>query len=107
MPGSQTAPGRAVLALTATVRIAFRSHNVVGARDDKPFAAQWLAYASPCRRFAINLAIDGARLGAGVVRVTFTVKDFHLILLAGLPAHCGAFSHPPVATARRVKRARE
>ena len=101
MPGSQTAPGRAVLALTATVRIAFRSHNVVGARDDKPFAAQWLAYASPCRRFAINLAIDGARLGAGVVRVTFTVKDFHLILLAGLPAHCGTFSNPPAAAAEQ------
>ena len=69
MPGSQTAPGRAVLALSfATVRIAFRSRNVVGARDNMSFAAQWLAYASPCRRFAADLAIDCARLGAGVVR---------------------------------------
>jgi hypothetical protein len=29
-----------------------------------------------------------------VVRVTFTVGDFHLILLAGLPTHCGAISDP-------------
>ncbi len=91
MPGSQTAPGRTVLALfSATVRIAFRSRNVVGARDNMAFAAQWLAYASPCRRFAADLAINGARLGAGVARATFTVEDFHLILLAGLPTHCGA-----------------
>ncbi len=69
MPGSQTAPGRTVLALVfATVRIAFRSRNIVGARDNMAFAAQWLAYASPCRRFAADLAIDGARLGAGAVR---------------------------------------
>jgi len=32
------------------------------------FAAQWLAYASPYRRFAADLAIDRARLGAGAVR---------------------------------------
>jgi hypothetical protein len=51
-------PGRAVLALfSATVRIAFRSRNVVGARDNMAFPAQWLAYASPCRRFAAGLAI--------------------------------------------------
>jgi hypothetical protein len=69
MPGSQTAPGRAVLALVfATVRIAFRSRNVVGARDNMAFAAQWLACASPCRRFAADLTIGCARLGAGAVR---------------------------------------
>src|SRR5208282_522798 len=78
-------PGRPCA--TATVRMAFRHRDVVGARDEKTFAAQWLAYASPCRRFAADLAIDCARLGAGVVRTTFTVEDFHLILLAGLPAH--------------------
>ena len=58
------------------------------------FAAQWLAYASPCRRFAADLAINGARLGADVVRVTFAVEDFHLLLLAGLPTHCSAISAP-------------
>ena len=86
MPGSKTTPGRSRPRVFATVRIAFRHRDVVGARD-KSFAAQWLACASPCRRFAADLAIDGARLGAGAVRETFTVKDFHLILPAGLPAH--------------------
>src|SRR5271166_4644362 len=87
MPGSQTTPGRAVLALIATVRMAFRHRDIVGARDDESFAARGLAYASPCRRFAPDLAIDGARLGADAVRYSFIVQDFHLILLAGLPAH--------------------
>ena len=63
------------------------------------FAAQWLAYASPCRRFATDLAIDGARLEAGVVRITFTVKDFHLILLVGLPTHCGVIRGPAAGRA--------
>ena len=53
---------------SATVRIAFRSRNIVCARDNMSFAAHWLAYASPCRRFAADLAIDCARLGAGAVR---------------------------------------
>src|SRR5208337_3295537 len=87
MPGSLTTPGRNRPRGFATVRIAFRPWNAVGARDDKSFAAQWLAYASPCRRFAADLAVDSARLGAGAVRETFTVEDFHLMLLAGLPAH--------------------
>ena len=86
MPGSLTTPGRNRPRGFATVRIAFRPWNAVGARDES-FAAQWLAYASPCRRFAADLAVDSARLGAGAVRETFTVEDFHLMLLAGLPAH--------------------
>jgi hypothetical protein len=51
------------------------------------FAAQWLAYALPCRRFAPALADNDARLGADVVRYSFIVEDSHLLLLAGLPAH--------------------
>ena len=86
MPGSLTTPGRNRPRGFATVRIAFRPWNAVGARDES-FAAQWLAYASPCRRFAADLAVDSARLGAGAVRETFTVEDSHLMLLAGLPAH--------------------
>ena len=85
MPGSRTTPGRAV-SVIATVRFAFRYWDNVGARDES-FAAQWLACASPCRRFAVDLADDSARLGADVVRYAFIVEDFHLILLAGLPAH--------------------
>ena len=90
MPGSLTTPGRNRPRGFATVRIAFRPWNAVGARDES-FAAQWLAYASPCRRFAADLAVDSARLGAGAVRETFTVEDFHLMLLAGLPAHSKVF----------------
>ena len=51
------------------------------------FVAQWLAYALPYRRFVDVLANGNARLGADVVRYTFTVSDFHRLLLAGLPAH--------------------
>ena len=54
---------------------------------DPSIAAQWLAYAFPCRRFDRVLAGTSARLGASVVRYAFTAEDFHLILLAGLPAH--------------------
>ena len=68
MPGSKTTPGRVVLAAIATVRMAFRDRDIVGARGVASFAAQWLAYASPCRRFAADLAIDCARLGAGAMR---------------------------------------
>jgi hypothetical protein len=51
------------------------------------FAAQWLAYALPCRRFACALASANARLGADVDRYSFIASDLHRLLLAGLPAH--------------------
>jgi hypothetical protein len=47
------------------------------------FAAQWLAYVLPCRRFAITLTSASARLGADADRYAFTVEDFHLLLFAG------------------------
>src|SRR5262245_26940133 len=47
------------------------------------FAAHWLAYALPCRRFADTLAGACARLGADAVRYSFIVADFHHLLLAG------------------------
>jgi hypothetical protein len=68
MPGSSTTPGRP------------------GTRDDAPtvlpsvktttsapgliqaFAARWLAYVLPYRRFVVTLAGANARLGAGVDR---------------------------------------
>ena len=55
----------------------------VGTRDYQAFAAQWLAYALPCRRFADTLADANARLGADVDRYSFTVVDLHHLLLAG------------------------
>ena len=87
MPGSQTALGRAGARNSAPVRIAFRQRNGVGAQDDVDFAAQWLAYAIPCRRFADALADTCARLGADVVCYSFIAVDLHHLLLAGLPAH--------------------
>jgi len=63
----------------------------VGIKTSAPgimtFAAQWLAYALPCRRFACALASANARLGADVDRYSFIASDLHRLLLAGLPAH--------------------
>jgi hypothetical protein len=68
-------------------RVAFRQQNGVGTQNDVDFAAQWLAYAIPCRRFAGVLAETCARFGADVVCYAFIAADFHHLLLAGLPAH--------------------
>jgi hypothetical protein len=76
MPGSSTTPGRPGARACAPVRVAFHDHYRVGARDSA-FAAQWLAYAFPYRRFAPILADDGARLGADVGRYSFIVADLH------------------------------
>jgi hypothetical protein len=48
-----------------------------------PYAAQWLAYAFPYRRFADTLTGTDARLEVDVVRYTFIVVDFHHQLPAG------------------------
>jgi hypothetical protein len=87
MPGSQTALGQAGARNNAPARFAFRQQNGVGTQNKADFAAQWLAYAIPYRRFADALADNCARLGADVVCYSFIVVDFHHLLLAGLPAH--------------------
>ena len=61
--------------------------QTASAPRSKAFAAQWLAYMSPYRRFAPSLAAGHARLGADVDRYSFIVVDLHHLLLAGLPAH--------------------
>jgi hypothetical protein len=86
MPGSSTTPGRSDLAMVRPKRVAFRDRNSVGTRG-LAFAAQWLAYALPYRRFVAVLADANARLGADVDRYSFIVVDLHHLLLAGLPAH--------------------
>src|SRR6516165_8853602 len=86
MPGSSTTPGRAGARDDAPVRVAFRVRNSVGPRVSA-FAAQWLAYALPYRRFVAVLADANARLGVDVDRYSFIVVDLHHLLLAGLPAH--------------------
>ena len=86
MPGSPTTPGQTATRAHAPVHIAFRDLNRVGLREDTSFAAQWLAYALPCRRLAFTLTDDDARLGAEVDRYAFLAVDLHHLLLAGLPA---------------------
>jgi hypothetical protein len=87
MPGSPTTPGRPGTRARAPVRVAFRDLKRVGARDCTCFAAQWLAYALPCRRFVRTLTSAYARLGAEVGRYAFLVMDSHHLLPTGLPAH--------------------
>src|SRR5437868_13044062 len=86
MPGSSTTPGRSDLAMVRPKRVAFRARNSVGTRG-LAFAAQWLAYALPYRRFIGVLTDANARLGADVDRYSFIVVDLHHLLLAGLPSH--------------------
>src|SRR3954454_18183423 len=83
MPGSPTTPGWTGTRADAPVHVAFRDFDHVGTRDFQAFAAQWLAYALPCRRFAVTLTGANARLGADVDRYSFTVGDSHLLLFAG------------------------
>jgi hypothetical protein len=87
MPGSPTTPGRPGTRVHAPVHVAFHDQKRVGTRDSTSSAAQWLACALPCRRFALTLTSDDARLGAEVTRYAFLVVDSHHLLLAGLPAH--------------------
>jgi len=87
MPGSQTTPGPASTRNSALAGFAFREVNNVGTRFPNAFAARWLAYTLPYRRFAVILANDCARIGGDVGCYSFIAVDFHHILLAGLPAH--------------------
>jgi hypothetical protein len=87
MPGSPTTPGRPGPRDDAPVRVAFRDLKRVGARNKTSFAARWLAYALPCRRFVRTLTGTNAWLGVEAVRYSFLVMDLHYLPLAGLPAH--------------------
>ena len=83
MPGSSTTPGRADARDDTSVCVAFRDSEHVGTRDYLVYAAQWLAYALPYRRFACILTDNDARLEADMDRYSFIVADFHLLLFAG------------------------
>ena len=87
MPVSQTTPGRSGTRADAPVRAAFRLTHNVGTWGKFSFAAQWLAYTHPCRRFTPALTDNGARLGANAGRYSFTVTDFHRLFLSDNPAH--------------------
>ena len=60
MPGSQTTQGRPRACDNARHRVAFRYANSVGTLNNIAFAAQWLAYAHPCQRFAPHLTVRHA-----------------------------------------------
>ena len=87
MPGSQTTQGPPDARNSASTGFAFRQVNNVGTLIHNAFAAPWLAYTLPYRRFADPLAEACARIGADVGSYSFIVMDFHHLLLAGLPAH--------------------
>src|SRR5260370_18029705 len=87
MPAPKPTPGTAAAPNTAPADFAFRQVNNVGTRVDNGFAAQWLAYTLPYRRFADVLADACARIGGDVDCYSFIAVDFHHILLASLPAH--------------------
>ena len=57
MPGSMTTPGCQSTCDSALCHIAFRLVNGVGTQDKRTIAAQWLAYAYPCQRFALYLSV--------------------------------------------------
>ena len=82
MPGSQTTPDPTGARNNAPADFAFRQVNNVGNRVDNGFAAQWLAYTLPYRRFADVLADACARIGGDVGCYSFIAVDFHHILLA-------------------------
>jgi transposase len=56
LPVSTTTPDRLGARDVAPIRIAFRQRNNVSVREEGTFAAQWLACALPCQRFADALA---------------------------------------------------
>jgi hypothetical protein len=92
MPGSQTTRSQTDTRDDVSVRVAFRQSYGVGTPEKITYAARWLAYTLPCRRFTDTLADAGARLGADAGRYSFIAADFHRLLLAGLPAHNSAIS---------------
>ena len=104
MPVSLTTPGWADARNNASVHVAFRKTDDVGTRDFQAFAAQWLAYAFPYRRFDAALADCAARLGADAGCYSFIVADFHHLLptgFAGAPV-CKIFAHADLPLKTRV-----
>ena len=82
MPGSSTTPGCPDARADASVHVAFRLRNSVGAQDANLCEAQLLAYAFPYRRFP---ALRTSAHGSGSIgSYSIIVSDFHRLLLAGL-----------------------
>jgi hypothetical protein len=84
MPGSSTTPGRTGTRDDAPTMLPSVKTTTSAPGLIQAFAAQWPAYVLPYRRFVVTLASANARLGADADRYSFTVADFHHLLLAGL-----------------------
>ena len=63
MPGSSSAPTRRTTRNIAPRRVTFGSVNSVGTPDICTIAAQWLARAYSCQRFAVCLTTHHMTLG--------------------------------------------
>jgi hypothetical protein len=100
MPGSLTTPGRTDARTNASVHVVFRKTEHVDTRDFQAFAAQWLAYVLPYRRFAVILADANARLGANADCYSFIAVDFHHLLFAGLYRRTGLQDLCKISTVR-------
>src|SRR5205814_10157348 len=109
VPASQASPSPPRARIHSPGDFDFRQVNNVGTRIDNGFAAQWLAYTLPYRRFADVLADACARIGGDVDCYSFIAVDFHHILLASLPAHSLALrpahlrGHQVVTAIRRLQ----
>jgi len=68
MPGSSTTPGRTGTRGDAPTVLPSVNLTTSAPGLFQAFAAPWLAYVLPCRRFACTLAGADARLGADVDR---------------------------------------
>jgi hypothetical protein len=66
MPGSLTTPSGRALAIARPSVLPSALRTASAPRDEFPFAAQWLAYTLPYRRFADALAGACARIGGDV-----------------------------------------
>ena len=75
----------------------------VGARYFQAFAAQWLAYALPYRRFDTALADCVARLGVDAVCYSFIVADFHHLLPAGFAGAPKFQNYAPAILGRKSR----
>ena len=91
--GSETAQRQTAARSSASVHIAFHSPTGVGTLNKTAFAAPYPAYARPYQLLVCLLTETSAWLGADVVRYTFIVEDFHLLLLTSLLANLGVVSH--------------
>ena len=101
MPGSKTTPGPAGARNDAPTSVAFRGVNNVGTRVYNAFAAQWLAYTLPYRRFAVILAEDCARIGGDVGCYSsslWTLTTYSLPVSRRTHSRCGP--HGPLTSKR-------